>query len=167
MGLGRVHHPRSAALPGGGAQCGVGLQLVEPVRAVRRTGTPPGSGDQPALVVVRRGPAGRKRPAAHPAADQHTCRSRAGAGAADKLELVLERVKKHCGAVEPSPMLGTHLGENFGPAADPNSRVAWPKRVNPPRAGEPNRKFGTQRRLKKRRAGGNTSSTAVFGFNDR
>lgn len=47
-----------AALPGGGAQRGADLQLVEPLRAVRRTATSARSGDEPAAVAVRRGPGG-------------------------------------------------------------------------------------------------------------
>ena len=54
---------------------------------------------------------------------------RAGAAAVDGCEPVFERTGKHCGAVETRRVLGTDLGEDFGPVAAAPGGVTGSARV--------------------------------------
>ncbi|MCK7539536.1 MAG: hypothetical protein MZV63_55845 [Marinilabiliales bacterium] len=59
VGLGRLHHPRSAPLPAGGPGGGPDLQLVEPVRAAGPSAGPARGDHQPPLADGRDRPAHR------------------------------------------------------------------------------------------------------------
>src|SRR5208337_4857945 len=103
MGLGRVYDPRFAAVSGGRAQCGADLQLVELVCTLCPAATGTGGGDQPAIVVMRRGTRHREWASNDPATDQHPCEGGPGASLVDQSELVFKWVEECCGAVEFQP----------------------------------------------------------------
>ena len=129
MGLGRLHHEGSAALPDRGPERGADLQLVEFVRALRRAGAAARSAHEPSAAPVRSGPDGGKRTATELAADQHARPSRASPAALDGREPVFERTGEHCGAVETRTVLGTDLGGDFGTVAAAQGRFARPQRL--------------------------------------
>src|SRR6266849_5577377 len=129
MGLGRIRDQRFAAVPSGGAKCGVDLQLVELVCPLRGAIPASGSGDESTIADVC------SRPASEPCGpddgnpDEHTWRSGEGAGDFDQAESVFERAEEYCGAVESLPVLAANLGENIDAISSIGSRLSdplWP-----------------------------------------
>jgi len=70
-GLGRVHVERPAAVPGGGAERRAGVQLVETVRVLRRSGARAGGHHEQAIVLERGGSNDPEREATATDVDQH------------------------------------------------------------------------------------------------
>jgi len=92
MGLGRFCDAGLVALPGGGAEHGVDLQLVESVCAVCRAATSARGGDQPATAAQCDWAGSAARWPDDGGADQHACGGRASAAALDRREPVFERI---------------------------------------------------------------------------
>src|SRR6266446_37668 len=142
MGLGRIRDQRFAAVPSGGAGCGVDLQLVELVCPLRGAIPAPGSSDEPTIADVCRRPASEPCGPDNGNPDEYAWRSGAGAGDSDQPESVFERAEEYCGAVERLPVLAADLGENtdaFSSSGSGLSDPLWPgseiERVSPGKLG--------------------------------
>ena len=100
VGLGRLHHARSASLPTVGACRGADLQLVESVRASGQPRSPTRGHHQPALVDVLGRSAHRACGPDHDHADRPACLFRQGSAAADAhLPAASSLAERGCGAV--------------------------------------------------------------------
>jgi hypothetical protein len=92
--MGRVHDAGSIEMPGVGAKCGVGVQLVESVCGVCGTESRKGGDNEPAVAAVGGRKADGIGAAVDDPADEHAWERGGGAIAVDRVEPVSERAEE-------------------------------------------------------------------------
>lgn len=109
---------------------GLGVQLVEPVCTLCRTGATARGDHEPTAVVKCGGTDDPEWAAGGAAVDQHPCGGSAGAGDIEPIESVSQRAAQYCGAVGRSKPVGTDLGSELEPMVAPTRAVARARWVN-------------------------------------
>ena len=100
MGLGWLHHAGPGALPDHGAHGGLGVQLVDAVRAARPAAQALRGDLQSAALVARRRHANAARRTNAPDHHQPACQAGGHTSRADQLSGLPEYTESDCGAVD-------------------------------------------------------------------
>ncbi len=108
MGLGRLHHARSRALPAGGAPARALLRLVEHLRSSRRSERASRGDHQPAAVPVGGRDANAPCPADHDPRRQLSRQGEARGARARRRRRLPAWTGEKCGAVDPPANMARH-----------------------------------------------------------